>query len=127
MSISMNNQRGFTLIELVIVIAIIAILATIALPSYVGYVEKTQCEDGKALLSSAAQQMERRRAENGGRYDANTTLNSSSKVFTVAASNVTAANYTLTVSTTSAARISGDLTLNAANVRGGSLTGKCSW
>jgi type IV pilus assembly protein PilE len=123
----MNKQNGFTLIELMITCVVLAILASIAIPSYISYVEKAQCEDGKALLSSAAQQMERRRAENGGRYDANTTINSSSTVFTVAASNVSAAGYTLTASTTSAARISGDMTLTAANAHGGSLTGKCSW
>lgn len=123
----MSKQRGFTLVELVIVMAIIAILATIALPSYLNYIEKTQCEDGKALLSSAAQQMERRRAENGGKYDANTVINSSSKVFNIAASNVTASDYTLTVSTTPSARLNGNLTLDAANSHGGSLAGTCSW
>lgn len=33
-------HKGFTLIELMIVIAIIAILATIAIPSYTGYTQK---------------------------------------------------------------------------------------
>ncbi|MBH3340068.1 prepilin-type N-terminal cleavage/methylation domain-containing protein [Pseudomonas mendocina] len=123
----MNKQNGFTLIELMITCVVLAILASIAIPSYISYVEKAQCEDGKALLSSAAQQMERRRAENGGRYDPNTTINSSSTVFRVAANNVSAASYTLTASTTSGARINGDMTLTAANAHGGSLAAKCSW
>jgi type IV pilus assembly protein PilA len=32
----MKNQKGFTLIELIVVIAIIAILAAVAVPSYIG-------------------------------------------------------------------------------------------
>ncbi len=35
-----NNQYGFTLIELMIVIAIVGILATLALPAYRQYAEK---------------------------------------------------------------------------------------
>lgn len=122
----MNRQSGFTLIELMITCVILAILASIALPSYFSYVERAQCEDGKALLSSAAQQMERLRAESGGKY-VDKDIDHSSQVFSIATSNVTATSYTLTASTTSKARISGDLTLTAANAHGGSLTAKCAW
>ncbi len=39
---SLFNQKGFTLMEVIIVIAIIAILATVAVPSVTGYVEEAK-------------------------------------------------------------------------------------
>ena len=37
----MRNQKGFTLIELMIVVAILAIIAAIAIPAYQGYTDGT--------------------------------------------------------------------------------------
>lgn len=42
----MNAQKGFTLIELMIVIAIIGILAAIALPAYQSYTARAQASEG---------------------------------------------------------------------------------
>jgi prepilin-type N-terminal cleavage/methylation domain-containing protein len=36
------NNKGFTLVEIIVVIAIISILALIAVPSYIGYKEKAE-------------------------------------------------------------------------------------
>lgn len=48
-----NNQQGFTLIELMIVIAIIAILAAIALPAYQDYTIRTKVSEVMVAMSAA--------------------------------------------------------------------------
>jgi type IV pilus assembly protein PilE len=57
-------QRGFTLIEVMIVVAIVGILAAIAYPSYVEYVRRSERADAKAALQNAAQWLERRYTAN---------------------------------------------------------------
>lgn len=54
-----SGARGFTLLELMVVVAIIAILAAIAIPSYSNYVVKTNRSAGEACLSQYASYMER--------------------------------------------------------------------
>jgi len=51
--------RGFTLIELMIVLAIVAILTTIALPAYSAYIQRVNRSHAKAALLKAAHWMER--------------------------------------------------------------------
>lgn len=61
----MKKSRGFTLIELMIVVAVIAILAAIAYPSYQESISKSRRSDAQAALQGLAQAMERFYTSNG--------------------------------------------------------------
>lgn len=57
-------QKGFTLIELMIVVAIIGVLAVIALPSYQGYKERVNRGDMRTEMMRIAQDLQRYQVAN---------------------------------------------------------------
>lgn len=59
------KHKGFTLVELMIVVAIIGVLAAIAYPSYQEYIAKARRADAKTVLLENAQFLERFYTQNG--------------------------------------------------------------
>lgn len=123
----MHRASGFTLIELMIAVVIIGILSAIAFPSYQSYVRRASCEDAKAVLTGAANQMERYRAQNNtyanaslGVYAASP-IDGSAKQTTIAISASSATSYTLTATPNNGSRLAGrgTLTLDSTGVKGG--------
>jgi len=58
-------QKGFTLIELMIVVAIIGILAAIAIPAYQDYTVRAQVSEGMSLASAVKASVAERFADTG--------------------------------------------------------------
>ncbi|WP_457095709.1 type IV pilin protein [Lysobacter sp. P5_B9] len=94
----MRNAKGFTLIELMIVVAAVAILAAIALPSYQEYVRKGRRAEAMQAVGEVRLALERWRAENPS-YAGCTTCPSATTAttsYTIGLSGEDAISYTLT-------------------------------
>lgn len=50
-------ERGFTLIEMIVVIAIVGVLASLALPAYQNYIVRTRIGEGLILLAEAKHEL----------------------------------------------------------------------
>jgi type IV pilus assembly protein PilE len=68
-----KRPRGFTLVELMIVVAIVAILAAVAYPSYTRYVARSHRTELTAKIAAAQQWLERVYSETYN-YPSNTTF-----------------------------------------------------
>jgi type IV pilus assembly protein PilE len=100
MNYYLKQEKGFSLMELVVVIAVIGILATIALPSYNHYVMKLHRIDGINALNGIQFQQEKYRSYNAS-YGTLPNLGSGVIVsqnnsYTLSITNPTAAGYTAT-------------------------------
>lgn len=98
-------NKGFTLIELMIVVVVIAILTTIAYPSYLEYITRARRSDGQAALLDLASRMEKYYSEQntyqtatiatGGATDIRATNTSPDGWYTLSIPAQTATTYTL--------------------------------
>ena len=82
----MKKAKGFTLVELVIVIIIVGILSIVAVPIYRGYTRRAYASEGRALLGSIQTAQKVYFAENGTYYTTGTTSKVESSLFDVDAS-----------------------------------------
>jgi len=99
------RPKGFTLIEIMIVVAIIGILATIALPSYLQYLREGRRIDATAALMSIESAQEKHRVSNTsyttdltGALGISTT--SPEGHYTLAVTSANATSYTATATAT---------------------------
>ena len=90
------RRRGFTLIELMIVVAVIGVLATIAYPSYQDYIRRARRIDAQSVMLDIQLLQEKYRV-NHVSYGSLTDLGTfSSDYYTFAISGNTASAYTIT-------------------------------
>ena len=61
-----KNNKGFSLVELIVVIAIMAILAAVAIPTFAGFIGKAQTANDESFLNDVKYAVELGYAEEGG-------------------------------------------------------------
>lgn len=97
----MKKQKGFTLMELMIVVAIIGIISAIAFPSYNSYMKKSRRADAKVGLSKLADKQERFYLQNNiyttsfAATGLNTSTTSDEGYYTFAVTSANTAGFTL--------------------------------
>jgi type IV pilus assembly protein PilE len=121
----MRQERGFTLIELMIVVGIVSIIAAIAIPSYNEYVRRSQLTEAFNNLGAYRVKMEQYYQDNrsyqnaGGNCGATSPSAADSKYFAYACVIANAGQtYTMTATGNAASNVTGfRYTINEQNVK----------
>jgi len=126
-----QNNKGFTLIELMVTVAIVGVLATIAVPQYQNYIVTTSRSDATGALQRMADAQEQYVLRtNAGSYTTDTSLIGGSETergyYTLSVVSATASTYVLKATAITTERQANDvegaldcreLTLNHARIK----------
>jgi type IV pilus assembly protein PilE len=134
--IAMTQHKGFTLIEIMIVVAIIGILMAIAIPAYGNYVRRAKITEAVSALSDMRVKMEQYFQDNRT-YTATpaacgtagvAALPAPSKNFVFTCPTLTPTTYVVTATGIASTNMNGFVyTIDQANVRASTITGVSGW
>ncbi len=116
MSTGIRKSKGFSIIELVVVMAMLGVLAAIAVPSFTAYVARGHRSEARSAALESAQWMHRFRTERGGYGNAAAEFPAAMRQVNVNGRQVydlavasTADGFTITVTPTATGPMNGDV------------------